>query len=303
VQLVLLEINQSISFQNNRLINSESDITSKLTFLCPATFQELLVPLTDVHLHLNRRLKPLLHPITAPAENLPHFILPLILMLSQVFPQRCRIKCKNLPTLSAIFPTADRSVEGLRVDHVLVISLNILVFEDHMPSHLLDSLCIGEAGWVRSKAELALESLSGMLLLDMPHSLSLYHLIPTEVASLSWPRSVCSTILPVQPRVVSAQVVRPLHLVCAGVGEDEVATPTGQLKLSHDVRLFRHQVHLLKMFLNGDHVLCNVACQPEALAAQNMWRGAQLAGHFVQRLWDCQEARDCIRNGDIELVG
>ena len=57
VQLVLLEINQSIYFQNNNsLINSEYDITSKLTFLCPATFQKLLVPLTDVHLHLNRRL-------------------------------------------------------------------------------------------------------------------------------------------------------------------------------------------------------------------------------------------------------
>ena len=46
-----------------------------------------------------------------------------------------------------------------------------------MPGHLLDGLSIGEARRVRSKAELALESLSGMLLLDMPHSLSLYHLL------------------------------------------------------------------------------------------------------------------------------
>merc|ERR1719500_843917 len=203
VQLVLLEINQSISFQNNRLINSESDITSKLTFLCPATFQQLLVSLADVHLHLNRRLKPLLHPITAPAENLTNFILPFILMLPQVFPQRGWIKCKNLPTLGTIFPTADCSVEGLGVDHVLIIRLNILVLEDHVPGHLLDGLCVGEAGRIRGKAELALESLPGMLLLNMPHSLSLDHLIPTEVASLSRPRSVCSTIFPVQPSMVS----------------------------------------------------------------------------------------------------
>jgi len=261
------------------------------------------VPLTDVHLHFNRRLEPLLHPITAPAENLTHFILPFILVLSQVFPQRCWIKCKNLPTLRTIFPTADCSVESLGVDHVLVISLNILVLEDHVPGHLLNGLCIGEAGGVRGKAELALESLPGMLLLDMPHSLGLYHLIPTEVASFSRSRSVCSTVLPVQPRMVSTKVVRPFHLVCAGMGEDEVATPTGQLQLSHNVRLLRHEVYLLKMFLNGDHVLCHVACQPEALAAQNMWWGAQLACYFVQRLGDCQETGDCFRNGDIELVG
>ena len=91
-----------------------------------------------------------------------------------------------------------------------------------MPGHLLDGLCIGEAGRIRGKAELALERLPGMLLLNMSHSLSLNHLsfvfyqffyiffnhsgndlIPTEVASLSRPRSVCSTIFSVQPSVVS----------------------------------------------------------------------------------------------------
>ena len=46
-----------------------------------------------------------------------------------------------------------------------------------MPGHLLDGLSIGEAGRVRGKAELALESLLGMFLLDVPHSLSLHHLI------------------------------------------------------------------------------------------------------------------------------
>ena len=54
---------------------------------------------------------------------------------------------------------------------------HILVFEDHVPGHLLDGLSIGEAGGVRGQAELALESLLGMLLLDMPHSLSLDHLL------------------------------------------------------------------------------------------------------------------------------
>ena len=54
---------------------------------------------------------------------------------------------------------------------------HILVFEDHVPGHLLDGLSIGEAGRVSSKAKLALESLLGMLLLDMPHSLSLDHLL------------------------------------------------------------------------------------------------------------------------------
>ena len=53
---------------------------------------------------------------------------------------------------------------------------HILVLEDHVPGHLLDGLCIGEAGGIRGKAELALESLPGMLLLNMSHSLSLDHL-------------------------------------------------------------------------------------------------------------------------------
>ena len=55
--MVLLEIYRLISFsKNNGLKNSESDITSELTILCPATFQKLLVPLTNVHLNLDRRL-------------------------------------------------------------------------------------------------------------------------------------------------------------------------------------------------------------------------------------------------------
>ena len=58
-----------------------------------------------------------------------------------------------------------------------MMTTHILVFEDHMPGHLLDGLCIGEACRVRGKAEFALKSLLGMLLLYMPHRLSLHHLV------------------------------------------------------------------------------------------------------------------------------
>ena len=62
------------------------------------------------------------------------------------------------------------------VDIVTSFATHILVLENHVPCHLLDGFSIGEASRVSGKAKFALESLSSMLLLHMPHSLSLDNL-------------------------------------------------------------------------------------------------------------------------------
>ena len=62
------------------------------------------------------------------------------------------------------------------VEIVTSFTTHILVLENHVPCHLLDGFSIGEASRVSGKAKFALESLSCMLLLHMPYSLSLNNL-------------------------------------------------------------------------------------------------------------------------------
>ena len=74
------------------------------------------------------------------------------------------------------------------VEIVTSFTTHILVLENHVPCHLLDGFGIGEASRVSGKAKFALESLSCMLLLHMPYSLSLNNLHNYRLGWLSrWP--------------------------------------------------------------------------------------------------------------------
>jgi len=125
---------------NHRRVNSLSPPhwNKKCSYLMPFTivsvrsflfspFQQLLVPLPNVKLHLNWSLKSLFDTITAATEKFSRLLLPKVLMFPQVFTKSNWIECENLSSLSTIFATADSSVQGFRVDHVLIIWLNLII--------------------------------------------------------------------------------------------------------------------------------------------------------------------------------
>ena len=69
----------------------------------------------------------------------------------------------------AVLARAEGAVQGGGVEHVLVVRVHrVAVLQHHVRGQLLDGLGVGEAGGVRREADLALEGLPGVSLLDVP---------------------------------------------------------------------------------------------------------------------------------------